>query len=147
MQGINFDEEIEKIVAKDPRFNRDAYAFVREALDYTQKVVGKSTREDVPRHVTGQQLLQGIRDYALQQYGPMALTVLADWGVTRCEDFGEIVFNMVENALLAKTDNDSREDFTAAYSFEEAFRTPFLPAGKADKTAADGCPVQSSKAS
>jgi len=129
MHGINFDEELEKITAKDPRYTREAYLFVREALDHTQRIVskGKPARDDVPRHVSGQQLLEGIRDFALQQYGPMAMTVLNDWGISRCEDFGEIVFNMVENSLLAKTDEDTRADFTGSYTFEDAFRKPFLP--------------------
>jgi uncharacterized repeat protein (TIGR04138 family) len=127
MHGINFDEELEKILAHDARFPRDAYLFVREGLDYTQKMLGKPGKDDAPRHVSGQQLLKGIRDYALQQYGPMTLTVLAEWGVRRCEDFGEIVFNMVENSLLAKTDQDTRDDFKGGYDFEAAFRKPFLP--------------------
>ena len=127
MHGISFDEELEKIVAKDPRFTREAYGFVREALDHTQKAVTKSTKDDAPRHVTGQELLGGIRDYALQQYGPMTLTVLNEWGIQRCEDFGELVFNMVENSLLAKTDKDTRDDFKGGYQFEDAFRQPFVP--------------------
>ncbi|HTD65348.1 MAG TPA: Minf_1886 family protein [Candidatus Limnocylindria bacterium] len=127
MHGINFDEVLEKIVAKDPRYTREAYIFVREALDHTQKIIGKPSRDDVPRHVSGQQLLGGIREYALQQYGPMALTVLNECGIRCCEDFGEIVFNMVENSLLAKTEQDSREDFKGGYDFEEAFRKPFTP--------------------
>lgn len=127
MHGINFDEELEKIIGKDPRYPREAYVFVREALDHTQKMVGQPAKDDLPRHVSGQQLLDGVRDYALQQYGPMAMTVLAEWGIRRCEDVGEIVFNMVENSLLAKTDQDSREDFKSGYDFETAFRKPFLP--------------------
>lgn len=130
MHDINFDEELEKIVAKDPRYTREAYLFVREALDHTQKMLVKSSRDTTPRHVSGQQLLEGIRDFALQQFGPMALTVLNDWGIQRCEDFGELVFNMVENALLAKTKEDSRDDFKGGYNFEEAFRKPFLPANR-----------------
>jgi uncharacterized repeat protein (TIGR04138 family) len=127
MHGINFDEVLEKVVGKDPRFPREAYFFVREALDHTQKLIGKPAKDDAPRHVTGQQLLEGIRDFALQQYGPMAVTVLEAWGIRRCEDFGDIVFNMVENSLLAKTDQDSREDFKGGYDFEDAFRKPFMP--------------------
>lgn len=126
MHGINFDEELDKIVAKDSRYTRDAYLFVREALDHTQKMIGKP-KDDLPRHVSGQQLLEGAREFALQQYGPMTLSVLKEFGIKRCEDIGEIVFNMVENSLLAKTEQDSREDFKAAYDFEEAFRKPFLP--------------------
>jgi uncharacterized repeat protein (TIGR04138 family) len=127
MHGINFDEELEKIVAKDPRYTREAYLFVREALDHTQKMIGKPAKDDAPRHVSGQQLLEGIRDYALQQYGPMTLMLLGEWGIHRCEDFGELVFNMVENSLLAKTDQDSRNDFKGGYDFADAFCKPFVP--------------------
>ncbi|HWN94937.1 MAG TPA: Minf_1886 family protein [Methylomirabilota bacterium] len=127
MHGINFDEELEKIIEKDSRYPREAYLFVREALDHTQRIVGKPAKDDAPRHVSGQQLLEGIREYALQQYGPMSMTVLAEWGIRRCEDFGEIVFNMVENSLLAKTDKDTRDDFKPGYDFDAAFRKPFLP--------------------
>jgi len=128
MHGINFDEELEKILAKDPRYTREAYNFVREALDHTQKIIGKPSREEVERHVTGGQLLEGVREFALQQYGPMAITVLEAWGIRRCEDIGELVFNMVENSLLKKTDSDTREDFKSVYDFDDAFRKPFLPA-------------------
>ena len=85
------------------------------------------TSEKAVRHVTGQQLLAGIRQHALAQFGPMAATVLNEWGVHRCEDFGEIVFNLVENGVLAKTEQDSRADFQGGYDFDEAFRKPFLP--------------------
>ena len=77
--------------------------------------------------MTGQELLEGIRSFGLEQYGPMALTVFSEWGIRNCEDFGEIVFNMVENSLLAKTKKDSRDDFKGGYDFFEAFRRPFLP--------------------
>jgi uncharacterized repeat protein (TIGR04138 family) len=126
MQTVNFEEELEKILAKDTRYGRGAYLFVREALDHTQKMMGRPPRNEI-RHVSGQQLLAGAREYALAQYGPMALTVLEEWGLRRCEDIGEIVFSMVETSLLAKTDQDSREDFKGGYSFEEAFQKPFLP--------------------
>ena len=114
-----------------PRYRRDAYLFVRDALDFTQKAAARERREGL--HVTGQELLAGVRDYALAQFGPMAITVLDDWGITRCEDFGEIVFNVVEAGLFPKTDKDSREDFQNGYNFEEAFRKPFLPQSKISK--------------
>ena len=100
---------------------------MREALDHTQKRTGKAPAQDEVCHVSGQELLDGIRDYALQQFGPMTLSVLEAWGIQRCEDFGEIVFNMVETRLLAKTEHDSRDDFKSGYDFHEAFRKPFLP--------------------
>lgn len=128
MQSPNFEEVLETIVAQDARYHRDAYQFVREALDHAQKLVGRG-KKDV-RHVSGQELLAGIRDYALKQYGPMAITVLEEWGVRASQDFGEIVFNMVEKSLLAKTEQDSREDFKGGYDFEDAFRKPYIPARK-----------------
>lgn len=121
---------LDKILAGDPRYQRDAYLFVREALDFTQKKLTKSERGTV-RHISGQELLDGIRDYALGQYGPMAHSLLTEWGVQRCEDFGEIVFNLVEWNILSKTEKDSREDFKGGYDFREAFIRPFLPPSKA----------------
>jgi len=129
MQEINFDEAVDLILAKDRRFARDAYSFVREALDFTQKSVGKEVRGTI-RHVSGQELLGGIRKFALEQFGPMVVTVFDEWGVKQCEDFGEIVFNMVEIGLLAKTEKDGRADFQNGYDFTDAFRKPFWPASR-----------------
>ena len=126
MQAVNFQEAVAAIVAKDTRYQPAAYLFVREALDHTQRKVLRS-RESTVCHVSGQELLEGIRQYALQQFGPMALHLLHEWGVRSCEDFGELVFNMIECGLLAKNENDTRADFKGGYPFEEAFRRPFLP--------------------
>ena len=131
MQEINFDEAVEQILARDSRYTRDAYLFVREALDYTQRLVGKETRGQI-RHVSVQELLNGIRQFALNQFGPMVMTVFEEWGVHNCRDFGEIVFNMVETSLLAKTEKDTRDDFQNGYDFTEAFRKPFWPQSKSD---------------
>jgi len=129
MQEVNFDEALDKILAADARFHRDAYLFMREALDFTQKLVGRENQGKV-RHVTGQELLDGLRQYALQQFGPMSMTVFEEWGIHNCQNFGEIVFNMVEIGLLAKTDKDTRDDFHTGYDFTEAFRKPYWPAAK-----------------
>jgi uncharacterized repeat protein (TIGR04138 family) len=129
MQDVSFEEGLERIRAKDPRYHRDAYLFIREALDHTRKTLTRDNRNAV-RHVSGQQLLEGVRDLALSQFGPMAITVLEEWGIRVCEDFGEIVFNMVEVELLAVTERDSRSDFAGGYDFQEAFRKPFLPTSK-----------------
>jgi uncharacterized repeat protein (TIGR04138 family) len=127
MQPQNFDDLLEQVVATDPRYHRDAYHFLREALDYTQRAISKANKGKL-RHVTGQELLAGIRAFALQQFGPMALTLLQEWGIRRCEDFGELVFSLIDHGILSKTDTDSRMDFAGGYDFEEAFRKPFLPA-------------------
>ena len=129
MQEVNFEETVDRMAAKDPRYHREAYLFLRDALDYTQKLLAKESKGQM-RHVSGQELLRGLRDYALQQFGPMTLTVFEDWGVRAGEDFGEIVFNMVGCGLLAKTDNDTRTDFAGVIDFQEAFRKPFLPSAK-----------------
>jgi uncharacterized repeat protein (TIGR04138 family) len=142
MQEISFEDTLEQILARDARYHRDAYIFVREALDFTQKTNGRdghtSARhrggaETPEKHVTGQELLTGIRQYALASFGPMTITVFLEWGITECRDFGNIVFNMVETRLLSKTDNDSPDDFASGYDFDEAFRQPYLPADKLNK--------------
>jgi uncharacterized repeat protein (TIGR04138 family) len=134
MHEANIDENIELILQKDPRYPRDAYLLVRDALDFTKKrTPGREEVQTDQEHVTGQELLTGIREYVLAQYGPMAITVLEEWGITRCEDFGEIVFNVVEAGLFSKTETDSRDDFQNGYDFEEAFRKPFLPQSKTAK--------------
>jgi len=131
MQEINFDEKVETILTKDSRYARDAYSFVRDALEVTKKQVHKDHREDhAEKHVTPQQLLEGIRQFALNQFGPMAVTVLEEWGVHNSRDFGEIVFNMVEIELLAKTEKDNRNGFDNGYDFTDAFRKPFWPPSK-----------------
>lgn len=142
MHEVSFEEALELIHAKDPRFHDDAYRFVREALDHTQKSTGKDNRGRI-RHVTGQELLGGIRDFALTQFGPMAMMVLNEWGIHTCQDFGDIVFNMVEIGLLAKTEKDSRADFAGGYDFYDAFRRPFLPEGKPRQ--AEAAPAASGK--
>jgi uncharacterized repeat protein (TIGR04138 family) len=143
MQEFTFEEAVEQILAKDTRYHRDAYLFVRDALDHTRKSIGRedpAAREELhpeagksrgtDRHVTGPELLEGIRQQAFGEFGPMATTVFEEWGVRRCRDFGEIVFNLVEIGQFSKTAEDSRSDFDGGYDFADAFRKPFLPAGK-----------------
>lgn len=129
MQELNFDEVVGRIAERDPRYAAEGYQLVREALDFTQRRAHKKNRGKL-RHVTGSELLTGIRDYALQEFGPLAITVLEEWGIRGTRDIGEIVFNMVESRLLAKTDEDSLADFEAGYDFHEAFVKPFLPSSK-----------------
>lgn len=128
--SLNVEEVLETILTKDTRYHRDAYYFVRDALDVAQRKFSKAAKGK-PSHVSGQQLLEGIRAHALEQFGPLTLMVLEEWGIRRGEDFGEIVFNMVESSLLGKTENDSRADFKGGYDFFDAFRKPYLPKAKA----------------
>jgi uncharacterized repeat protein (TIGR04138 family) len=110
---------IRKIVQKDPRYGAQAYYFMFDALDYTIQRLKKV------RHVTGKELLEGIREYATEHFGFLARTVLSEWGLNATEDFGEIVFNLVEAGLLSRTESDTRKDFAGVYEFEEAFESSF----------------------
>lgn len=126
---------IAELLKEDPRYAFDAYVFVFEALSYAQNELEmgidrscESEREEgVPpeRHVTGQQLCEAIRHFALEQFGYMAKDVLASWGVRTTGDFGEIVFNLIRLGQMRKTPEDSREDFENIYDFETAFRQDF----------------------
>ncbi|MEO6873216.1 MAG: Minf_1886 family protein [Opitutaceae bacterium] len=130
MQDPDFAEIVGLICKEDGRFDRKAYDFIRLGLDHAVKELKKkdTTRVSRSRHVSGPELLEGIRVYALDQFGPLAKTVLNSWGVKRCSDFGDIVFNLIEYNVFSKTDNDRREDFSDIYTFDEAFVKPFLPA-------------------
>ncbi len=113
---MDFYQAVENLVENDPRYLPDAYEFVVEALFYTRKKIGRAG------HVSGRELLEGIRELAPERFGPLAKMVLEKWGVTRTEDFGEIVFNLVDAGLLKKLPEDSREDFRNGYDFEKTFR-------------------------
>ncbi|MFC1453092.1 Minf_1886 family protein [Verrucomicrobiota bacterium] len=127
------DEPLTKVLSeicrKDRRYQPGAYLFVLDALGFTAKVLNKPDTKGAERHITGAELLDGIRIYALQEFGPMAMTVFDSWGISETQDFGEIVFNLVDAGRLRKTDQDRREDFANGYDFSEAFARPFLPAG------------------
>ena len=127
MQDNDFEEAVTEIRLKDSRYDRDAYFFVRESLDFTSKTLNKP-REGTARHVSGAELMEGARAYALQEFGPLALTVLNSWGIKTTSDFGEIVFNLVETGKLGKTHEDKKEDFANGYDFTEVFVKPFMPA-------------------
>ena len=110
----------------------EAFAFVREGLGYT---VGKvhdpegslanaalaGAEAEIDQHVSGQELCMGLRDFAIQQYGMLAGTVLRHWHVNRTDDFGRIVFAMIEHGMMSKSDRDSLEDFRSVFDFEEEF--------------------------
>lgn len=108
-------DPIDRLAEGDGRYRRDAYLFVLAAVEF---VVGRLPER---RHVSGRELLEGIRELALSRYGLMTKTVLEHWGIRRTEDFGEMVFRLVGAQLLSKTEEDSMRDFEGAYDFDEAF--------------------------
>ena len=124
--------KIKEIIKKDPRYSIKAYQFVFEALDYTTNMLGKNQHKttDVDRHVTGKQLMEGIRKFALKQFGFMSLTVFEQWGIKQDADFGNIVFNLVESGLMGKTETDSRDDFKNIYDLKKVFDEGFKFDGK-----------------
>lgn len=126
MQKIGFTEALDSILASDPRYQREAYVFLRDALDFTTKQQKKVKGVSV-RHVTGPELLDGVRRYALKEFGPMVITVFDSWGLRSCEDIGNIVFNLIGAGIFGKTEEDSIEDFKNVYDFQEAFVKPFSP--------------------
>jgi uncharacterized repeat protein (TIGR04138 family) len=127
MQKIGFAEALESVVVHDPRYQRDGYIFLRDALDFTTKQQKKSKGVSV-RHVSGPELLDGVRQYALKEFGPMVMTVFDSWGIRSCEDVGHMVFNLIGAGVFGKTEQDSIQDFKNVYDFEEAFVKPFAPA-------------------
>ena len=126
--------KLKEIIKKDPRYLLQAYQFVFEALDYTTNMLGKNQHKttDHDRHVTGRQLLEGVRQYASKQFGFMALTVFEEWGINQDADFGNIVFNLVENGLMGKTETDSRDDFKNIYDLKKVFDEEFKFDGSYD---------------
>jgi uncharacterized repeat protein (TIGR04138 family) len=150
---MNFRDELARIIAGDPRYSIEAYAFVLEALNYAKyvKLKGKARDRDKSRsresdrrrlpssqeskktrvsaHVTGRELCDSLRKLALRQFGSMAATVLYHWGVRSTSDIGDIVYNLIAAGDLEKTPNDSRTDFDKVFDFETALKPKFsLPA-------------------
>lgn len=136
---------IGQLLKDDPRYSLGAYLFVFEALRYAQEEMGlgveipsEVTEEDEPeesssgessgpqpRHLTGQQLCEAMRQYALEQYGYMAKCVFNQWGVESTSDFGEIVFNLIRVGEMRKTPQDRREDFNDVFDFDEGLTKRF----------------------
>lgn len=124
-------QAIIELMQQDQRYHLEAYQFVREALQYAQKVMkmpaikdeGNEAKQD--HHLTGQQLCQAIREFALEQFGFMAKTVLNSWGVHTTGDFGEIVYNLIRIKEMRKSKSDRRDDFDDQYDFDVAFEPRF----------------------
>jgi len=110
-----FFDAVEKICKQDKRYKPDAYEFVLLGLTFTQKKLKKQA------HVSGAELANGLKDYAVDQYGALAMRVLMHWGIISTQDFGNIVFNMIDKKLLSKTPEDTLADFNAVYDFKAAF--------------------------
>ena len=115
----DFLRQLEEVAEGDGRYSKAAYLFIYDALQHTVEKLGKSELPKDQRHIGGKDLLHGIGEFALDRFGPLALSVLEHWGVHRTQDFGDIVFNLVEAELMSKTENDRPEDFVDVYDFSE----------------------------
>lgn len=119
-------------IARNTRYPVEAFVFIQKGLDFTVRHLHGDLpdaakndeydpREHPERHVSGQQLCMGLRDFAIDQYGLLARSVLKRWGIRSSEDFGAIVFAMVEAGLMFKTDHDNLDDFRGVFDFADAF--------------------------
>lgn len=115
------EDTIQAVRKRDRRFSRNAYYFVLDALDFTMSHFGREAKTGEDRHVGGRELLIGIKEYAADQFGPMAELVFERWGVRAPADFGEIVFNLIDAELLSRRPSDSRLDFVDGVDFHQVF--------------------------
>ncbi len=119
MDEIDFEtDSFSDIVAKDPRYNARAYALLMDVINYL-------VDELEAKHIDAEFILDEFRERTLDQYGPLSYTVLTEWGVERCEDIGEMMFNLVESKRVNKDQSDSPEAFVGRYDFKEAFKGPY----------------------
>lgn len=130
MNGKNFNEVVQHVRREDPRYEAGAYHFIRIALDFTLKKIREEDGHRESRHVSGAELSMGIKDFAIAQFGPMVPALFKEWGIRSTEDFGEIVFNLVEYEVFGKTENDRKEDFQNVFDFYTVFEMPYLPPSK-----------------
>ena len=126
MSQLSFDAAVKKIRLTETRFSLAAYEFVRRSLDHALQRLGRADQKK-PAHVRGEELLESFRALALKDFGPMAKTVLNDWGISTCTEVGEVVFQLVQHGILGKSETDKIDDFQEIYTFREAFESPFLP--------------------
>lgn len=125
MNDQSFEDAVGRIAQKHPDIDSEAYYFLREGLDFAVHSLGRDDAKD--HHVTGRELCEGLRDYALQQFGPLALLVLTQWGLYETADFGTMVYRLIGEGVFGKKPSDRKEDFDGIYDFAEAFDGPYLP--------------------
>lgn len=115
------EKTLEDVVEEVGLYPIEAYDFVQRGLQHTVEKLRADVTEPGARHISGQELSEGLREFALEQWGLLARTVLERWGITRTDDFGRIVFALVENGFMSKTEEDDIEDFKNVFDFRTAF--------------------------
>ena len=121
------DPLLRKLALKDGRYAPEAFQFLYDSLDHAVKLAGREQSEGVERHVTGQELLAGMRQHAIEQFGPLAGAVWRAWGIRDTLDWGRIVFLLVEEGMLNRQESDSIEDFRSGFDFDAAFVRAYQP--------------------
>ena len=125
-QETSPQEMLHNLCRRDPRYPFEAYDFVYQALGYVQQQLKQQgINTEGPNHVTGQQLAEGCRDFALQEYGLLARTVLKSWNIQATDDIGELVYNLIGIQLMTKNETDRKEDFHHVYDMENEFQRRF----------------------
>lgn len=125
MNRPTFDDAVALCRKRDSRYEREAYSFVRDALDHAQKMLASTQPHRGRGHVNGWELLEGFRDLALRQFGPLARLVLETWGIRQTSDVGAIVFLLIEAGAFSRSETDQPSDFDNVYDFAEVFDRPF----------------------
>ena len=123
---MQFEQSVISILQRERRYHPHAYFLLKDALDFTLKRIATANGGQ-SRHVSGSELLTGFRDFALEQFGPMASTLLREWGVTEGSDVGVMVFQLIEEQVFGKQDSDSLEDFSGVMDLLGSLEEPFLP--------------------
>jgi len=135
MKDERFLEAVDRIFRGDPRYSPHAYEFISDAVTYTVKKLNRNKRPRGERHVNGKELVQGVAEYSVEQFGPLAESVLADWGLNDGAAIGNVVFNLIKEGLLKASDEDKLEDFEGTTSaLKEAVRKPFEAPSNPDRS-------------
>jgi len=127
MNQQEFKSTVERIITNDSRYTTEAYEFIGEAVNFTAAKLKKNRLNPKTRHITCLELLYGVSEFAIKQFGPMAGDIFETWGLRSSQAIGDVVFNMINEQLLSASENDSLEQFSRGASFYELFRKPFLP--------------------
>ena len=122
------NDPLRQLALQDGRYSPEAFRFLFESLDHAVRLAGKEQAEGPERHVTGQEVLAGMRAYAREAFGPLAAHVWRSWGVRETMDWGRIVFLLVDKGLLKRQENDSIADFSAGFDFDQVFERSYVPA-------------------
>jgi len=130
-----FEQAVGVISAESGSYPRSAYYFLREALNFSMEKAKEADSDEASearqgQHVDARELCVGFRDFAIQEFGPMAWPVMREWGVEKSEDVGKMVFQLIGEGVLGRNENDAESDFDEVFELEPELKRPFLPREK-----------------